>query len=497
MFFQFCQYATSHIHRIVKFVAMVSMSLILTTRFDAQGLEQLPTTKFSTSKPNIVFILADNLGNGDVKCFNPETLHRTPNLDRMAAEGMKLTSFYSASGVCTPSRAALMTGCYPRRINMHISDKATSVLQPVAAKGLHPDETTIAEVLKSVGYATTIIGKWHLGDQLEFLPTEQGFDSYLGIPYSDDMVQEKNPDVWPPIPLMQNATVVEAPVELPPLTKRYTQAAIHFMEEHREKPFFLFLSHATPGSTRTSFSGVEFVGKSANGAWGDSIEEIDWSTGEILAALKRLNLDEKTLVVWTSDNGALLRPEVEHGSNLPYKGLGYTTSEGGMRMPCIVRWPGTIRPAEECRELCAMMDWLPTIAGLSNATLPTKKIDGQDIRAMLFSNPQAKSRYDATGFFYYQIKQLQAVRSGPWKLYLPIVKQANAKIKKEPVAISLYNVLEDVGETQEVSQQHPEIISRMLQMAEHARATLGDEEKPGSEQRPAGNVELPTARRLP
>jgi arylsulfatase A-like enzyme len=444
--------------------------------------------------PNIIFVLADNLGNGDVRCFNPETKHRTPNLDKMAAEGMRLTSFYSASGVCTPSRAALMTGCYPARVNLHVSDKGTFVLQPVAPKGLNPNETTMAEVLKGAGYATMIIGKWHLGDQPEFLPTRQGFDSFFGIPYSDDMTKDKKPEIWPELPLMRDEKVIEAPVALDPLTKRYTEEAIRYLEANRDKPFFLYLPQAMPGSTKDPYASAAFKDKSANGHWGDSVEELDWSMGEILAALKRLKLDEKTLVVWTSDNGAPQRNPPQ-GSNLPYKGWGYNTSEGAMRMPCIVRWPGKVPAGSECRELCSMMDFLPTFGALSGADRPNKKIDGHDIRPLLLGEPGAKSPTDERGFFYYHMHQLQAVRSGPWKLYLPLeAKRVGGAAKKAKAVAELYNVRDDLGETQEVSGQHAEIVARLLKLADQARAELGDEGREGAGQRPAGLVENPTGR---
>jgi arylsulfatase A-like enzyme len=442
-------------------------------------------------KPNFIFVLADNLGNGDVRCFNPQTQHRTPHLDRMAAEGMRLTSYYSASGVCTPSRAALMTGCYPIRVNLHLSDKDTFVLQPVAPKGLHPDEMTIAEVLKAAGYATTIIGKWHLGDQPQFLPTRQGFDSYFGIPYSDDMTKDKRPEIWPELPLMRDEKVIEAPVDRDYLTKRYTEEAIRFLESHRDKPFFLYLPQAMPGSTKDPYASPAFKDKSANGHWGDSVEELDWSMGRILDALKRLDLHEKTLVIWTSDNGAPQRNPPQ-GSNAPYKGWGYNTSEGAMRMPCIARWPGRIPPGTECRELASMLDILPTFAAMAGAPLPNKKIDGHDIRPLLFGDPTAQSPTDATGFFYYHMGQLQAVRSGPWKLYLPLEKKRpTGAPKRVKTPLELYNVRDDVGEKEEVSPQHPEVVARLLKLAEQARGELGDEGHPGAGQRPAGWVDHP------
>ncbi|MES2595293.1 MAG: sulfatase [Verrucomicrobiota bacterium] len=456
----------------------------------------LPCGGADADRPNIIFVLCDNLGNGDVRCFNPETRHRTPHLDRMAAEGMRFTSYYSASGVCTPSRAALMTGCYPRRIDLHVSATGGGVLQPVAAKGLNPAETTLAETVKQAGYHTMIIGKWHLGDQPEFLPTRQGFDGYFGIPYSDDMTKDKRPNEWPELPLMRDEKVIEAPVDRDLLTKRYTEEAIRYLEAHREQPFFLYLPHAMPGSTKDPYASPAFKGKSANGHWGDSVEELDASVGDILAALKRLNLDEKTLVIWTSDNGAPRR-DPPQGSNAPYQGWGYNTSEGAMRMPMIARWPGKVPAGKECRELCSMLDILPTLAALTGAPLPGLTIDGHDIRPLLLGAAEAKSPTDERGFFYYQIHQLQAVRSGPWKLYLPLArKRADLVDKRAASPLRLFHVRDDISETQEVSAGNPEVVARLLKLAEAARAELGDEDKPGSGQRSAGLVPMPTARRL-
>jgi arylsulfatase A-like enzyme len=442
-------------------------------------------------KPNFIVVFCDNLGNGDVRCFNPETPHRTPNLDRMAAEGRRFTSFYSTSGVCTPSRASLITSCYPRRVNLHVSDKGTAVLQPVAPKGLHPDETTIAEVLKSADYATTIIGKWHLGDQPVFLPTRQGFDHYFGIPYSDDMTRDKRPESWPPLPLMRDEEVIEAPVDRDYLTQRYTEEAIRFLEDHRDRPFFLYLPQAMPGSTRAPYASPDFKGKSANGNWGDSIEELDWSMGEILAALKRLDLEKNTLVVWTSDNGAPNRNPPQ-GSNAPYEGPGYTTTEGGMRMPTIMRWPGTIPAGTECRAVGTMMDFLPTFAKLAGAALPEKTIDGHDILPQILGEEDNASPYDEKGFFYYQIDQLQAVRSGPWKLYLPLeAKRRTLAAKTYPSPAQLFNVREDFRETEEVAARHPDIVKRLQGLAEQARTELGDVDLIGAGQREAGWVDDP------
>jgi arylsulfatase A len=350
------------------------------------------------NRPNIVIILCDNLGNGDIACFYPQTKHRTPNLDRMAAEGCRLTSFYSASGVCTPSRAALLTGCYPRRVGLHISAIGGAVLQPVAARGLDPNEQTLAELLKQSGYVTACIGKWHLGDQPMFLPTRHGFDSFFGIPYSEDMERGRVPGRdWPELPLMRQERVIEAPVDAQFLTRKLTEEAVGFIAANRDRPFFLYFPEAAPGSRSVCYPGPEFRGKSANGLYGDSIEELDWSAGEILKALKLHGLDEKTLVIWTSDNGAVARNPAQ-GSNAPYVGMGYSTREGGQRMPCIVRWPKKIPAGSVCDQLCTMMDFLPTITGLCGTPKSVAKIDGYDM-APLLQDASVKSPYDDVGFY--------------------------------------------------------------------------------------------------
>ena len=437
-----------------------------------------------------MLIFVDNFGNGDLACFGSK-LHRTPYVDRLAAEGTRFTSFYVASGVCTPSRAALLTGCYPRRVNMHVSDKNTAVLQPVSPKGLHPDETTIAEILKKRGYATSCIGKWHLGDQLPFLPTRQGFDEFFGIPYSDDMTRDKRPEVWPELPLMRGNQVIEAPVDRSLLVKRCTEEAVAFIERNKDRPFFLYLPHTMPGSTPQPFSSPAFRGQSRNGAYGDAVEELDWSTGQIMDALRRLALEKETLVIWTSDNGAVRRNPPQ-GSNAPYKGPAYDTSEGAMRMPCVMRWPLKIPAGKVQDELCSTMDLLPTIAALAGAPLPDQPIDGHDSRPLIFGEPGARSPWDDVGFCYYLMEQLQAVRAGPWKLYLPLKeKYATIGRRKEAAKLALYDVLNDVGETREVSAENPVVVERLMKMADQARRELGDNDQAGSGQRPAGTVASP------
>ncbi len=455
------------------------------------------TSAANALRPNIVFILADNAGYGDLGCYGSK-LHRTPNLDRMAREGLRLTSFYSASGVCSPSRAALMTGCYPRRVNMHVSGSGAPVLRPADSKGLHPTEITVAKLLAGRGYVTLCVGKWHLGDQPPFLPTRHGFDHFFGIPYSEDMVPSRQSPNLPPLPLMRDEQVIEAPVDRNLLTQRYTKEAIRFITANRTRPFFLYLAHAMPGSTARAFTSPAFKGRSQNGPYGDSIEELDWSAGEVLAALKRLGLDERTFVIWTSDNGAVRRNPPQ-GSNAPLKGWGYDTSEGAMRMPGLVRWPGHVPAGKVCDELCTMMDWLPTFAKLAGAEPPRDRIiDGGDIRPLLFGEAGATSRYDETGFFYYMMGQLQAVRAGPWKLYLPLEEKIlNLQRQQQKSPVMLYDVRSDPGETKERSAEHPEVVARLTALADKARADLGDEGREGKNQRPAGQVAHPKPQRLP
>ncbi|MEQ1824835.1 MAG: sulfatase-like hydrolase/transferase [Pirellula sp.] len=442
-------------------------------------------------QPNVVLILVDNFGSGDLGCYG-STLHRTPHVDQLAKEGTKFTSFYVASGVCTPSRAALLTGCYPRRIGMHVSDRNGLVLQPLSSKGLHPEEDTLADVLRRAGYATGIFGKWHLGDQPEFLPTRQGFDEFFGIPYSDDMTKDKSPELWPELPLMRGDKVIEAPADRNRLVKRTTEEAIAFIERSKDRPFLAYIPHTMPGSTTHPFSSDSFRGKSKNGEYGDSVEELDWSTGEIMASLKRLGLDENTLVIWTSDNGAVRRNPPQ-GSNAPYRGHGYDCSEGAMRMPCIMRWPGKIPSGNVQDALCSTIDLLPTIAAWTNAPLSAKPIDGHDIRSLLTSERLAPSPWDEKGFCFYRRGKIEAVRAGPWKLYLPVSPPTAgpARTGLQQQKLQLYDVRNDKEESQEAAEKNPDVVKRLLGLIEITRAEIGDEERPGKGQRDPGHVAVP------
>ncbi|HQZ28706.1 MAG: sulfatase [Verrucomicrobiales bacterium] len=447
--------------------------------------------------PNFIIIFCDNLGYGDIEPFG-STLHRTPNLNRMAEEGRKFTHFCVTAGVCTPSRASIMTGCYAQRVGMHLNPRDYHVLRPISPYGLNPDEVTIAEALQQVGYATAMVGKWHLGDQAPFLPTRQGFDYFFGIPYSDDMTErvwEKDGSHWPPLPLMVNETVIEAPVDRNGLTQRYTEEALKWIEEKKDKPFFLYLPQAMPGSTSEPFSGDAFRGKSKNGSWGDSVEELDWSTGEIMKKLESLGIAENTLIVWTSDNGAPIQKDLtdlSRGSNLPLSGRGYTTSEGAFRVPTLMWWPGTVPAATVCDELTSTMDLYPTFVRMAGGERDGVTRDGLDITDLILGKEGATSPHEV--YAYYYTDQLQAVRSGPWKLFLPLqdFEQHPYFTKRgEGNSPLLFNVVEDIACSTDVAADHPDVVARLTTLAEEVRADLGDKGTPGAGMRAPGMVKVP------
>jgi len=433
----------------------------------------------AAAAPNYVLIFCDDLGYGDLGCYG-STKNRTPRIDAMAKEGMRFTSFLSSSPVCTPSRASLLTGCYARRVGMHEDFTGHWVLIPRSRRGMHANEWTLPEMLKAKGYATACIGKWHLGDQLPHLPTAHGFDEYYGIPYSNDMASARRGD--PPLPLVQDTKVIEAPANQATLTKRYTREAIQFIERNKSKPFFLYLPHTFPHLPL--FASKEFHGKSANGRYGDSVEEIDWSTGKILDALKQHGLDKNTLVIFTSDNGSNGR---NGGSNAPLSGAKGGTMEGGMRVPMIARWPGRIPAGGTCNELSSTMDFLPTFAALSGGLLSANKIDGHDITPLLTGTKGAASPYEV--FYYYRRRQLQAVRWGDWKWHLPLANTfpnwttANQKGRGRPG--KLVNLKTDLAEKVDVTAANPKVMAKMRELVAQAEAALGNEGRQGKERRPA------------
>jgi len=453
-------------------------------------------------KPNFIIIYCDNLGYGDVEPFGSK-LNRTPNLNRMEVEGRRFEQFYVTAGVCTPSRASIMTGCYSQRVGMHMNERDGWVLRPISPYGLHPDETTIAEVLKTAGYKTGIIGKWHLGDQKAFLPMQQGFDYFYGIPYSDDMTKEVGAKMgdkfdgknWPPLPVMLNDKVVTAGVDRNLLTQDYTQKAVEFITESKDAPFFLYLPQAMPGSTTKPFASEAFKGKSKSGPWGDSVEELDWSTGEVMKTLERLGIADRTLVIFTSDNGSPMGDDLDGlvmGTNKPLHGRGYTTSEGGFRVPTIMWWPGVVAAGTVCRELATTMDFLPTFAAMAGASLEgLKPIDGHDISPMVFGKTEAKTPYKV--FYYYDQDQLQAVRKGPWKLFIPLddFKTHPHFAEGGSKTPLLFNVEEDISSRNNLAAENPEVVRELMMWAEKGRQDLGDANRKGAGQRAPGKIDNP------
>jgi arylsulfatase A len=427
--------------------------------------------------PNFVLITCDDLGYADIRPYRRDVEY-TPNLDRMAREGMRFTSWYAAP-LCTPSRAALMTGCYPKRIGLE-RGSWHPVIMPGDWHGLNPSEITVARLLKQHGYTTACIGKWHLGDQPEFLPTRHGFDSYYGLPYSNDMRPlPQKPGVdrppHPPLPLMRNEKVLQEVKDQAFLTGAYTEEAIRFIEANRKKPFFLYLPHSMVHVPLAA--GARFLGKTGKGLYADAVAEVDWSVGEILACLERLELTANTVVVFLSDNGGSSRDSV----NTPLKGRKGSAWEGGIRVPALAWWPGHVPRNAACHEIASNMDVLPTFARLAGAKPPRdRKIDGYDISGLLTSKKGAKSRYDA--FYYYMGANLKAVRSGPWKLH---------------ATGELYNLDDDLGEMRNVADANSSVVARLNRKLEEARVELGDGTRAGANCRPVGTAKGPLRFQIP
>lgn len=436
----------------------------------------------ASAKPNIILIFVDDLGYADIGPFGSE-LHRTPHLDRMASEGRKLTSFYVTANVCTPSRSSLMTASYPRRVGLDENEKGQWVLFPGNQEGLNPDEITMAEVLKEAGYKTACVGKWHLGDQPAFLPTRHGFDSYFGIPYSNDMGHDsrRQPYRYPPLPLLRMEEVTEEEPDQRYVTRRYTEEALKFIEGSKDAPFFLYLAHTMPHWPQ--YSSEKFAGKSKNGKWGDAVEEIDWSTGQILAKLEQLGMDENTLVAFMSDNGGATR----HGaSNAPLRGGKGTTWEGGHRVCFLARWPGRIPAGTATAEMAISVDLLPTFAALAGAEMPRDRvIDGKDIRPLLLSEERVPTPHLA--YYYYFMTHLNAVRSGRWKLHVARMGGRYPDYEPNPV-LELYDLESDIGEALDVASANPQVVERLKALAEVARSDLGDGSRAGANVRPPGLV---------
>jgi arylsulfatase A len=440
------------------------------------------TTHAAERPPNVVVIFCDDLGYADIGSFGA-TSYKTPNLDRMAKEGRRFTNFHVSSAVCSASRAALLTGCYHSRVGIH------GALGPRAKMGLNPAETTIAEMLKARGYATGMSGKWHLGDRPEWLPLAQGFDEWLGLPYSNDMWPhhpEAKPGSYPKLPLFDGATIVDdevTPEDQRMLTTRYTERAVAFIERNKEKPFFFYLAHSMPHVPL--FVSDKFAGKSGAGLFGDVIQEIDWSVGEVFAALKKHGLDERTLVIFTSDNGPWLSYGEHAGSAAPLREGKGTSWEGGTRVPCIARWSGKVPADSASAQMLMTTDILPTIAAITGAKLPDAKLDGRDAWPEFAGIPRAAA--PARNYaWWYGPNALEAVSDGRWKLMFPgsyrtLGDQPKAKggvpVKYRQVKIEqpqLYDLDADIRESRDLASQHPDVVARLSDYANAMRAELGD-----------------------
>ncbi|HEX5051931.1 MAG TPA: sulfatase [Planctomycetota bacterium] len=439
--------------------------------------------------PNIVVIFIDDMGYADIGPFGART--PTPNLDRLAKEGMKFTDFVVSSAVCSASRAALLTGCYHRRVGI------SGALGPDAQIGISDAETTIAQLCKQKGYATACFGKWHLGHHPKFLPLQHGFDEYFGLPYSNDMwplhpayahlpaAAQKRKEGYPDLPLIDGNRIAKAEVtgeDQAQLTTWYTEHAVSFIERNKAQPFFLYVPHSMVHVPL--FVSDKFRGKSGQGLFGDVVMEVDWSVGQILDALRTNGLDERTLVIFTSDNGPWLSYGNHAGSAGPLREGKGTMFEGGIREPTIMRWPGHVPAGATCRELASTIDILPTVARLIGAELPAHKIDGLDISPLLFGEPGAASPHGVF-YCYYGGGQLQAVRDARWKLHLPHkyatldgkpggVDGSPAPYTNKTIELSLFDLRADPGETVDVQEQHHEVVERLLQLAQAAREDLGD-----------------------
>jgi arylsulfatase A-like enzyme len=449
------------------------------------------------SRPNIIFILADDLGYGDLGCQGARDI-RTPNLDRLAEDGTRFTSYYVAQAVCTASRAALMSGCHPNRVGLQ------GALNHTSKNGIHPEEWLLPEMLKDRGYATACIGKWHLGTVSSLNPLRHGFDQWLGIPYSNDN-SKYHPVLaaeMPPLPLYDGDAVVELDPDQSQFTRRFTERAVSFMESHAKRPFFLYLPHVMPHVP--IFASEAFKGKSKRGLYGDVVEELDWSVGQILATLERLGLVENTMVLFSSDNGPFLSYGDHAGSAGDFREGKLTCFEGGVRVPLIVRWPGHVPAKRVSDEPFMAIDWLPTLAEIVGGKEPTRKIDGVSAKPLLLGDAGARPIHDALVF--YAGEELHAVRSGTFKLHFPHPYLTTAGEpgqggkpsnwgKGTPRAITdssmdaiasrhgqkvahldlmLIDLEADPGETTNVAAAHPEIVERLTRMGDAFRADLGD-----------------------
>ncbi|MBD2702966.1 sulfatase [Spirosoma sp. BT702] len=438
--------------------------------------------KPAPATPNVVLFFMDDMGYGDLSVTGALD-YATPNLDRMAAEGSRFSNFLAAQAVCSASRAALMTGCYPNRLGV------SGAFGPNSLVGLNPNEETLAELLKEKGYATGIFGKWHLGDKKQFLPLQQGFDEYYGVPYSHDMWPLHPAQAqahYPPLHWIENNEPKQEIKDLNDagqITQIVTQKAVSFIQRHKSKPFFLYVPHPLPHVPLAT--SATFKGKSGRGIFGDVMTELDWSVGQILGELKKQGVDKNTLVIFISDNGPWLNYGDHAGSSGGFREGKGTSFEGGHRVPCLVRWPGVVPAGRVSNKLLTTMDILPTVAKICGARLPKQRIDGVDWLALLKGDNSVTPR--DRFYYYYRKNNLEAVREGDWKLIFPhpgrtyegFLPGQNGKpgqsTETKDIAGGLYDLRRDPGERYDVKEQHPEIVTKLEKLAEEARADLGDD----------------------
>jgi len=482
------------------FAAMLALSALLFSSFKKPVTENKPTP------PNVILILMDDMGYGDLECYGGFPYH-TPNINNLASGGMRFTNYYAPQGVCSASRAGLLTGCYPNRIGIN------GALGPFAQIALNPHEQTIASLLKDKGYKTGMVGKWHLGQKAPFLPLSFGFDEFIGLPYSHDywpvnydgtaLDTSTQRGKWPPLHLIEGNTQGKLIANLDDaatLTTLYTEKAISFINKNKNNPFFLYLAHAMPHVPLAVSS--KFKNKSKAGSYGDVMEEVDWSIGEIMKTLKANGLTKNTIVIFTSDNGPWLTYGNHAGNTGGFREGKGTAWEGGLRVPFLIQWPEQIAPGSVCNNMAAGMDILPTLVNICGAKQPINKIDGVDLKPLLKQVPGADPRDEFV--YYYDRCSLKGIRKGQWVLTFPCISQTYKKLSaigydgwpgkyaSDSVRLALYDLRTDPGETLDVKEKFPEVVKQLSDIADRYRKEIGDDltHQPGTEVRPAAKVDL-------
>lgn len=483
---------------------MIRLGLLFALALSGHSFSWPSSAVKTTGLPNVILIFMDDMGYGDLGCTGALD-YATPHLDRLAAGGMRFTNFLSAQAVCSASRAALLTGCYPNRIGI------SGALFPNSKTAIHGGEMLIPELLKQKGYATAMVGKWHLGDRPPYLPKQHGFDDYLGLPYSNDMwpvefdgtpakAQSRKAQM-PQLPLLDGDTTsmeIRSFKDMDTLTTLYTQRALYFIEKNKQRPFFLYFAHSMTHVPLGVSS--KFKGKSKQGMYGDVMMEVDWSVGQIIQMLQKYRLDKNTLIIFTSDNGPWLNYGNHAGSTGGFREGKGTVFEGGVRVPCIMHWPGVIPAGTVCNALTSTIDILPTLAKISGTKLPDHPIDGVDVLALMKGQQGSPRKYF---YYYYANNELRAVRRDNWKLILPhnctqmyegvlpMNDRFGGLYNTVDVPLALYDLRRDPGEEYDVQSMYPQVVRELQAVAEEARQDLGDRltQRSGARVREAGKVE--------